>query len=219
LVLIQFKSNSQVTENNSPTNSSFGVNDVGVTAIIEPTCAVVPGWQSVIVVITNFGSTTETNLPIGVEISGNIPTTVSWIGSLPPLSSDTFELPIPFWIPSGPFSLCAYSITFDLNPSNDTTCISCNGNPMSINSQQYSSESKIIVSPNPSSGVFSLKFEEKLTDKTSLTITDILGKVVWKSDFLKPEFNIDISNEPNGVYLLNIYSFKGMTISKLILAK
>ncbi len=200
--------------------SAFGVIDVGVTAIIQPTCSVVPGIpQSIIVVITNFGNISLTTVPIGVFISGNTPAASTWNGSLAPLTSDTFEFPVQFTFPAGPFSLCSYTMGADANPLNDTTCISCNGVSVSINSHQDITKNKIITWPNPTSGNFILKIEDAVAYKTSITITDILGKEVWKSGFLKPEFNIDLTNEPNGVYLINLKSSSTTINSKLILAK
>jgi len=200
---------------------ALGFNDYGITAIIQPTCSVaVPGTlHPVIVVITNFGTTSQTSIPVSYTVSGGILTTVTYNGFLAPGTSDTFDLSIPgFVVPNGPFTFCAYT-EGDSTPANDTTCISCNGSPMSINDPQDNSNNEIIVYPNPTAGTFSLKMVGKLVYNTSIVITDIVGKVVWTCDFIKPEFNIDITNQPNGVYLINLKSTSSISNSKFVLAK
>ncbi|MBK7390023.1 MAG: T9SS type A sorting domain-containing protein [Bacteroidetes bacterium] len=198
-----------------------GSNDYGITAIIQPTCsAAVSGTlHPVIVVITNFGTTSQTSIPVSYTVSGGIPTTATYNGYLAPGTSDTFDISVAgFIVPNGPYTFCAYN-EGDSTPANDTTCISCNGSPMSINDHQDNSNNGIIIYPNPTAGTFSLKMMDKLVYNTSIVITDIFGKVVWTSDYIKPEFNIDITNEPNGVYLINLISTSSISNSKLVLAK
>ncbi|MBL0343634.1 MAG: T9SS type A sorting domain-containing protein [Bacteroidetes bacterium] len=194
--------------------------DVGITAIINPTCSVIPGVpEPVIVVITNFGNTTMTTYPIGCTINGGIPTVATWNGFLAPSVSDTFEFPILFNFPSGPFSFCAYALPGDANSTNDTTCIFCNGSPMSVNASENYLKNKIIIQPNPTIGIFSLTIEDKIAYSASIAITNILGKVVWRSDILKQEFNIDFSNEPSGLYLIILKTPYTVSTSKLFVIK
>jgi len=200
--------------------SANGVIDVGVTAIIHPLCPVTPGvMDSIVVVITNFGNITITTVPIGVDISATPLMTTTWNGSLPPMSSDTFVLPVMVIFPLGQFTLCSYTIANDANGSNDTTCVLCSSTPMSAFNPADNSQDKLNVFPNPSQGNFSIKTENIHFYNSSIRITNILGKEVWKSNILKPEFNVDFTGEPNGVYVISLISPSAITNSKLILNK
>jgi hypothetical protein len=201
--------------------AAYGFVDVGVSAIIQPTCSDVAGsLQQVTVVITNFGTTPISNLPVIYKLNDGPPVAQTYSQLLAPSASDTFELSYIITVPSWPFTFCSYTVLVgDSNPANDTTCILCNGIPMSINEHDNISNNKIIVYPNPSSGKFSLKVDNKLLNNSSIIITDILGKVVWTYDFIKPEFNFDLTNEPNGLYLIKLKTPSGSSNSKLTLAK
>jgi len=198
--------------------SAFGFVDYGVTAIIQPTCPVVPGTlQSAIVVITNFGTISITSVPVSYIVNGGMPTTTTYNGFLAPSASDTFEILFAFIIPGGPFSMCAFT-SGDTIPANDTTCI-CNSNPLSVNSNLDNFKNHLIISPNPSSGLFLLKLVDQLSVNSFITITDPLGRLVMESDFIKPEFNVDLSNEPNGLYLIMLKTPNTVSTSKLFIIK
>lgn len=74
-----------------------------------------------------------------------------------------------------------------------------------------------IVSPNPSQGLFELIIQRSNTD-IELTVTDVWGRKIHEKQLAAnrntPRVQIDIQQEPQGLYLLqlktsrNIYSFK-----------
>jgi len=193
-----------------------GYIDVGVTAVIQPTCSATPGTlQDVIVVITNFGTMTITTVPVMFSFNGGILTTVTYSGFIPPFGSDTFVTPALVMIPLSPFTFCAFT-DGDTIPANDTTCI-CNGNPMSVDSDlDYLN---LLIAPNPSHGQISIKFIELPEINTTISITDHLGRLVWNSDFIKPEFDIDFSDKPNGLYFIHLKTPSSVFTSKLLICK
>ena len=196
--------------------SSFGAIDVGVTAIINPVCPVNPGFpESIIVVLTNFGTTPMTSINVGFSIIGMIPVIETWNGSLAPLASDTFEFSATVVFPAGQFSFCSYTLQNDADPFNDTTCI-CT--PTSVLTYEENSN-KIIISPNPAPGIFSLRIKDEFINYSIITITDVQGKAVWRNDVLNPEFYIDLTNQPDGLYLVTITSPTVVINSKLFLDK
>jgi hypothetical protein len=71
------------------------------------------------------------------------------------------------------------------------------------------------VYPNPSSGVFSISYG--LSRMAIVTVLDMNGRVVLKED--SPN-KIDLSTEPNGLYLLQIMDFQGNLLAshKLIIS-
>ncbi len=76
----------------------------------------------------------------------------------------------------------------------------------------------ILMFPNPSSGIFSVKSSEKIT---SIQISDIYGKslVSGISDHIiirNDNSTIDLSDQPNGVYFIHIQGDKGRVVKKIV---
>lgn len=67
-----------------------------------------------------------------------------------------------------------------------------------VNNEQHTEQ--ILLFPNPSEGLFTVY----LNNATKVTITNTLGNVVFEKELSAGESNIDLSNEMNGVYLINI---------------
>jgi hypothetical protein len=64
-------------------------------------------------------------------------------------------------------------------------------------------QSDFKVGPNPGKGEFFI--EVNTPGKFSIKVFDLYGKIVWKSDREESEnFQIDLSNKPNGIYVLYI---------------
>jgi len=59
------------------------------------------------------------------------------------------------------------------------------------------------VGPNPGKGEFFI--EVNTPGKLLIKVFDLYGKIVWKSDREESEnFQIDLSNKPNGIYVLYV---------------
>ncbi|MEM6764724.1 MAG: choice-of-anchor Q domain-containing protein [Bacteroidota bacterium] len=67
---------------------------------------------------------------------------------------------------------------------------------------------KMSAYPNPSSGVFSLKFPESWSSSTTMRITDRMGNVVWTGSVQNPkmETHIQLPQLFDGVYMLQAVS-------------
>ena len=80
---------------------------------------------------------------------------------------------------------------------------------------------KLVFSPNPSDGRFTLKFNTPETGKTSINIYDVNGKEVYKENVKNLdgpyEKDIDISTEGKGTYFLKIQQGKKFSTRKIIL--
>ena len=67
---------------------------------------------------------------------------------------------------------------------------------------------KVELSPNPSRGIFNVRFEAPRNNTIDITISNYLGKVVYSEQFNTEEDmfkkSIDISSNANGIYLLTI---------------
>ncbi len=79
-------------------------------------------------------------------------------------------------------------------------------------------EANWLVYPNPSDGVFQLSFGQRLDEPQLLKIYNLSGQIVVQSWISDRTSNIDLSHQPNGVYLYKIDDKKPQT-GKLILYK
>ena len=98
--------------------------DVGVSAILQPGLASPAGsTDSVKVVIYNYGSDTTSHFPVSYSINGGTPVTQIYPGTLQPGVHDTVSFATSFTVPSGAYSICAWtSASNDGDHSNDTLC-------------------------------------------------------------------------------------------------
>lgn len=68
-------------------------------------------------------------------------------------------------------------------------------------------ESSILVRPNPTTGVFSVEFSELNEMDISVSISDLSGNRVMVRNFRRTDsrpIELDLSNQPKGVYLLEV---------------
>ena len=72
-------------------------------------------------------------------------------------------------------------------------------------------ENHLGVSPNPSTGIFRVEPSEK----TNYRIYDSFGKLVLEGQS-NGSSEIDITNQPNGIYLLMVETEKGVSTTKLV---
>lgn len=74
----------------------------------------------------------------------------------------------------------------------------------------------LTVMPNPSSGLFKLS-GDILTDATSITVFDIYGRVVLSAPVAKRNWlEIDLSNQANGMYLIQVQSGKAIFTKRIV---
>jgi PKD repeat protein len=88
----------------------------------------------------------------------------------------------------------------EVKSENDFTCLNAVNN--NVNSGNY-----IQIYPNPSNGVFTVNTNLAATENVSISITNLLGQelsTVYKGISGKGIFNVDLSNQPAGVYLLQL---------------
>jgi hypothetical protein len=69
-------------------------------------------------------------------------------------------------------------------------------------------EPQISVYPNPGNGSFSISFTEDAA--TTVTVTDLQGKVIYRNNFSQgtTTANVSIPNATTGIYFLNVQNGK-----------
>ena len=70
----------------------------------------------------------------------------------------------------------------------------------------------IIVYPNPSQGVFVVEIKQRM----QVSITDLSGSSVYKSQLAIGSHNIDLSKYADGIYLLEAANENGSQVIRLI---
>jgi hypothetical protein len=81
---------------------------------------------------------------------------------------------------------------------------------------EQSQKNQISIFPNPTTGIITIKTH--ISEKTSIIITDILGKTTYQAAFSSAEKVIDLSQFPRGVYFLKATdSNKISSIQKIVL--
>ncbi|MBL4657581.1 MAG: T9SS type A sorting domain-containing protein [Flavobacteriales bacterium] len=74
------------------------------------------------------------------------------------------------------------------------------------------------VVPNPNNGNFNIEIDLNEKEKYNIKICDLLGKVVYQVKGVESEiFVIDISQNPEGIYLVSLWSEDQMYFRKIIL--
>ncbi len=95
-----------------------------------------------------------------------------------------------------------------INNSNGTlsrTAISCSS---ARTANSINSEEEIKLYPNPNNGKFTLSLSKQVENKASYAIYDVTGKLIQNKELnennLNSEIEVDISNFPAGIYMVNI---------------
>jgi hypothetical protein len=77
----------------------------------------------------------------------------------------------------------------------------------------------ITVYPNPNNGQFTIE-SSVVSDQLSVEIYNMLGQKVYsQSTILQPQFTINISDQPNGIYLIRMLDKDGNLVSQKKLVK
>jgi hypothetical protein len=99
-------------------------------------------------------------------------------------------------------------------PSYYQSTVLCS-NPPGLGVNEIHNENSLTIYPNPSSGIFSIKLESA-NAKKQLSVYNTLGELVFSSIETAPEFTIDLSAQPAGIYLVNVFDGKNLVSKKVI---
>lgn len=58
--------------------------------------------------------------------------------------------------------------------------------------------------PNPSTGIFEIRFEEKNNTLSSVEVSNLEGRLLFEENALTKNMKIDLSDLDHGIYLLKI---------------
>jgi hypothetical protein len=86
----------------------------------------------------------------------------------------------------------------------------------SVVSQEESNLNKIILSPNPSSGLFSIDVDQEHIG-SSYQILDNLGRLIDKGIIRELFQDFDLSNRPKGVYIIQVFNDKAIKTLNVVI--
>ncbi|MBI3511563.1 MAG: T9SS type A sorting domain-containing protein [Bacteroidetes bacterium] len=86
--------------------------------------------------------------------------------------------------------------------------------------QTQDENSEFVISPNPSSGKFTVQSENNFSPK-EISITNVLGEIIYSSatDNRQLTTDIDLSSQPDGIYFVNVKNEKESFTQKIIIQK
>ncbi len=110
-----------------------------------------------------------------------------------------------------------YSDTYVTNPGWEANIL-CDP-PMEIS--ELPAFNRILIQSNPTSGILILRINETIQGKTEISIINTLGQVIryMEREITENKIQIDISDQPSGIFYLNIKTPKGEFSKKVILSK
>jgi hypothetical protein len=76
------------------------------------------------------------------------------------------------------------------------------------------------VYPNPTSGIITLEFTQNQDKKTEVSVSNMIGAEVFRKEITdETKFQIDLSKQVSGMYLLKVICGNQQTISKIVMRK
>ncbi len=145
----------------------------------------------------------DSGLTVGTTTSIFTPQTV-WIKS-PGIAGGT-------WNPAEAFG-ANFARTFYIRPNFGNVVFVGLNNKKALNAE-------VNVYPNPNEGMFNVSISSGSISEYSVTITDMLGRVVESHTNLpNGEFSFDLSNQSNGMYFIRVQSGDAVSTHKVVLSK
>ncbi|MFA5533531.1 MAG: T9SS type A sorting domain-containing protein, partial [Mariniphaga sp.] len=76
------------------------------------------------------------------------------------------------------------------------------------------------IFPNPTTGMFTIQLQNADYRKSEIAIFDLLGNRIYQQDYYSSgEYQVDLSEEPGGIYLIHCTSENKKCIKKLVINK
>ncbi len=103
-----------------------------------------------------------------------------------------------------------YAVIVTQNNCSDTSaCV----NISTVGIKDVSKSNTVTIYPNPSNGIYNIT---GLTINSKIIVYDAIGQIVYTSITTESKETIDISNLPNGVYVIQLNSENGIITKKVI---
>lgn len=184
-------------------------------------CYSAPGTYQVTLIATNSAGSDTITQALTV-VAANVATSVNGITITSAATNATWQwincatnLPVS-GATSASFTPAAngsYAVIVTQNGCSDTSaCTVIN----SLGLDQLTLNELIVISPNPSKGIFVMYDQHTALSGELVTVTNVLGETVYSTRIKDLKTNIDLSAATNGVYLVTVDSNYGKLITKIV---
>lgn len=205
----------------SPTVSAYGTYTYVVTTS-GGTCGGMTGTVTVVASALGAANAGPDNVicPPSVTIGTAAQTgcTYSWAG--PSSFTSTSAQPS---VPSGSSHYGTYTVTVTDACGNVTTdqcvlsapCGGCCrvGNPNPDN-QPATAPTAFMIYPNPGNGLYTVEFSG--SGESEVLVTDLTGRQIFYAKTEEPKLGLDLSQSPNGIYIVKVTMGGAMNVRQLI---
>ncbi len=90
----------------------------------------------------------------------------------------------------------------------------------SIANIKYLSDILVKLFPNPTKGIINIELSNGTEKDIEISVTNLLGVEVFRKDITDgPKFQIDLTNQVNGIYMFKVIIGNQQSISKIVLRK
>lgn len=191
--------------------------DAGVTEILLPNDTTTQFESTKVRVrIFNYGTDTLTSIPVSYDVSGQVENE-TWSGTLTAGDSVDYTFNAEYTSTAGSYQICAKTdVSGDYDNSNDEVCKSI----VATNINEHTIFGDITIRPNPANQYAIVDFDDQLTGKLILTVTNVMGKTIKQESYMlngtDQSARIETRNYPAGIYFVNLENSKGKTTLKLI---
>ncbi len=119
--------------------------------------------------------------------------------------------------PCGNKTILTQVVNFETSIASGSKVAFANKKPVAQDNAALENNASINAYPNPSEGTLFINLTEKVEE---IKLIDELGRIIFKQDNLSPNtFSIDLSNEQNGIYLLQTRKGEVLQTQKIVLLK
>lgn len=196
--------------------------DVGAVTITEPVDGPLTATEEVSVTIFNFGTDTQSNIPVNLTVNG---TSIADEVVAGPLASTenvtfTFDATVDMSIPSSMYDIVVTTgLPGDAVAANDSATKTVTNTTLGVEENIVSDSDLIIVNKGNNFFDISLATQE-ITDRLTLTVTNVLGQTLLSyglnNDGTGYTYGLDMSYAASGVYIVRIGNSTSGVSKKLI---
>lgn len=134
-------------------------------------------------------------------------------------STSTLTNPITTYKKTGTFQVCMIGTSYQ--GCQDTVCKSININLTGV--EDLSNAIGLEVYPNPNNGQFSISINSNKIEPLSLSISDVAGRIIWKTIMASKNSGSIITPNINfvstGIYFLKVESGENSTLRKIVIQR
>ncbi len=197
-------------------------NDVGAVTITEPNDGALTATEEVSVTIFNFGTDTQSDIPVNLTVNG---TSIADEVVAGPLATTenvtyTFTATVDMSAPGSTYDIeVTTGLTGDAVAANDSATKTVTNTTLGVEDNIVTDSDLIIV--NKGNNYFDISLAtQQVTDRLRLTVTNVLGQTLLSyglnNDGTGYKYGLDMSYAASGVYIVRIGNSTSGVSKKLI---